>query len=131
MSRFKGFTRIAASFDPMEIRLAVTALKGAGFTTITPSLRMTETMPMNSLAFGPLEIYVPDGDAENSMSLLEAVADGTMITYDTPDLQGEDPEAPIVKRKGLFMNLLAFFLVGISNPLRGLSVERRARQDRD
>ena len=49
MSRFKGFTRIAASFDPIEIRLAFTALDGAGFTTITPNLRITETLPMNPL----------------------------------------------------------------------------------
>lgn len=131
MSRFKGFVRIAASFDPTDIRLAVMALEGAGFTTITPGLRMTETMPMNSLAFGPLEIHVPDGDAENAKGLLTAIADGTMTTDAVPEVLSEGPEAPPVKREGLLMNLFAFFLAGVSFPLRGLSVEPRTRRDGD
>lgn len=134
MSRFKGFTRIADSFDPMDIRLAVMALQGAGFTTITPNFRLTETMPMHSLAFGPLEVYVPDADAENATALLEAIADGTMTAEAMPNVQDDVPEAPPVRRKGFFMHLvhlLAFLMAGISFPLRGLSIERRTRDDRD
>lgn len=124
MSRFTGFTRIAASFDPMEIRLAVMVLDGAGFITIAPNLRMTETVPAHSLAFGPLELYVPDADAQSARILLEATAAGPIPTDAMPD-------APPAQRKGRIMQLLAFLLAGMSFPLTGLSVERRARDDKD
>lgn len=127
MSRFKGFARIASSFDPMEIRMAVTALEGAGFITMTPGLQTTETLPMNSLAFGPVEVYVPAEDAEEAVALLEAIASGTVIPHDQRDLR-EDIDHPVpVRRAGWLGNLFGFLLAGVSSPIKGLSVDRRPK----
>lgn len=127
MSRYTGFTRVAASFDTMEIRMAVAALEGADFTVIAPGMQMTDTLPMNSLAFGPMEIYVIDHQADEAAALLEAIASGTVIPHDQRDLV-EDPDDDIEPAgKSWIGNLFGFLLAGVSRPLKGLSVERRRR----
>lgn len=127
MSRYSGFTRVAASFEPMEIRMAVAALEGADFTIIAPGMQMTETLPMNSLAFGPMELYVIDEQAEDAAALLSAIENGTVIPHDQRDLV-EDPDDVIEPpRKSWFGNLLGFLLAGVSSPLKGLSVDRKRR----
>ncbi|GAB5449377.1 hypothetical protein [Gymnodinialimonas sp.] len=127
MSRYHGFTRVAASFDPMEIRMALAALEGADFLVIAPGLETTSTLPMNALAFGPLEIYVVDRQYDDAVALLEAIARGTVIPHDQRDLI-EDPEDDVAPpRKSWLSNLFGFLLAGVSSPLKGLSVERRKR----
>lgn len=130
--RYPGFTRVAASFDPMEIRMALAALDGADFTVIAPGLETTSTLPMNALAFGPLEIYVIDHQHDDAVALLEAIETGTIIPHDQRDLvddpddtRGDDPSEP--PRKSWVSNLFGFLLAGVSSPLKGLSVERRKR----
>lgn len=127
MSRYNGFTRVAASFDPMEIRMALAALEGAEFIVIAPGLETTSTLPMNSLAFGPLEIYVIDRQYDDAIALLEAIASGTIIPHDQRDLVDDPSDAIEPPRKGWFSNLFGFLLAGVSSPLKGLSVERRKR----
>ena len=125
--RYPGFTRVAASFDPMEIRMALAALDGAEFIVIAPGLETTSTLPMNALAFGPLEIYVIDRQYDDAAALLEAIATGTVIPHDQRDLvddPDDDFEAP---RKSWLSNLFGFLLAGVSSPLKGLSIERRKR----
>lgn len=125
--RYPGFTRVAASFDPMEIRMALAALEGAEFIVIAPGLETTSTLPMNALAFGPLEIYVIDRQYDDAAALLEAIATGTVIPHDQRDLvddPDDDFEAP---RKSWLSNLFGFLLAGVSSPLKGLSIERRKR----
>ncbi|WP_224816354.1 putative signal transducing protein [Hasllibacter sp. MH4015] len=128
MSRFKGFTRVAASFEPTEIRMAKTALEGAGFTVITPGMQTSETIPYASLALGPMEVLVPDADAEEAKALLQAIANGTVINH-APDGMWDDeddtPEAAPTRKRGWLGNLLGFLLAGVSSPLRGLSVDKR------
>lgn len=127
MTRYPGFTRVAASFDPMEIRMALAALEGADFTVIAPGLETTSTLPMNALAFGPLEIYVIDRQYDDAIALLEAIETGTIIPHDQRDLV-DDPEDDFEPpRKGWISNLFGFLLAGVSSPLKGLSVERRKR----
>jgi hypothetical protein len=129
MSRYSGFTRIASSFEPMEVRMAVAALEGAGFTFIAPGMQMTETLPMNSLAFGPMEIYVIDAEADDAAALLDAIAGGTVIPHDQRDLV-DDPDDVVERpRKSWLGNLFGFMLAGVSSPLKGLSVDRRKRRD--
>lgn len=131
MSRYNGFTRVAASFDPMEIRMALAALEGAEFTVIAPGLETTSTLPMNSLAFGPLEIYVLDRQSDDAAALLDAIAGGTVIPHDQRDLT-EDPEDVVERpRKSWLSNLFGFLLSGVSSPLKGLSVDRRRSKDSD
>lgn len=127
MSRYTGFTRVAASFDPMEIRMALAALEGAEFIVIAPGLETTSTLPMNALAFGPLEIYVIDRQYDDAVALLEAIASGTVIPHDQRDLVEDPDDTPVPPRKGWFGNLFGFLLAGVSSPLKGLSVERRKR----
>lgn len=131
MSRFNGFTRVAASFDPMEIRMALAALEGAEFAVIAPGLETTSTLPMNSLAFGPLEIYVLDRQYDDAVALLEAIAEGTIIPHDQRDLVDDPEDDYQTPRKGWFSNLFGFLLAGVSSPLKGLSVEKRAPRRRD
>ncbi|ABD56987.1 hypothetical protein [Jannaschia sp. CCS1] len=128
MTRYPGFTRVAASFDPMEIRMALAALEGAEFIVIAPGLATTSTLPMNSLAFGPLEIYVIDRQYDDAIALLDAIETGTIIPHDQRDLV-DDPEdkGPEPVRKSWLSNLFGFLLAGVSSPLKGLSVERRKR----
>lgn len=127
MSRYNGFTRVAASFDPMEIRMALAALEGADFMVIAPGLETTSTLPMNSLAFGPLEIYVVDRQSDDAVALLEAIASGTIIPHDQRDLL-DDPDDLIERpSKSWLGNLFGFVLAGVSSPLKGLSVDRKRR----
>lgn len=127
MSRYHGFTRVAASFDPMEIRMALAALEGADFTVIAPGLETTSTLPMNSLAFGPLEIYVLDRQSDDAGAMLEAISRGTVIPHDQRDLV-DDPEDDLERpRKSWLGNLFGFLLAGVSSPLKGLSVDRKRR----
>lgn len=127
MSRYKGFTRVAASFDPMEIRMALAALEGADFTVIAPGMETTSTLPMNSLAFGPMEIYVLDPQYDDAAALLQAIAGGTVIAHDQRDLK-DDPDDHLERpRKSWLGNLFGFLLAGVSSPLKGLSVERKKR----
>lgn len=129
MSRYAGFTRIAASFEPMEIRMAVAALEGADITHIAPGMQTTDTLPMNSLAFGPMELYVIDAQADEATALLSAIESGTVIPHDQRDLV-DDPDDTLERpRKSWLGNLFGFLLAGVSSPLKGLSVDRR--QDRD
>jgi hypothetical protein len=131
LSRYHGFTRVAASFDPMEIRMALAALEGAEFLTIAPGLETTATLPMNSLAFGPLEIYVIDRQYDDAIALLEAISRGTVIPHAQRDLV-DDPEDDHQRpRKSWIGTLFGFALAGISAPLKGLSVEKRSRRDGD
>lgn len=127
MSRYNGFTRVAASFDPMEIRMAVAALEGADFLIIAPGLETTSTLPMNSLAFGPLEIYVIDRQYDDAVALLDAIADGTVIPHDQRELVDEPDDITPPRRKSWISNVFGFLLAGVSSPLKGLSVERRKR----
>ena len=127
MSRYHGFTRVAASFDPMEIRMALAALEGADFLVIAPGLETTSTLPMNSLAFGPLEIYVIDRQYDDAVALLDAIAGGTVIPHDQRDLVDDPDDTPEPRRKSWVSNLFGFLLAGVSAPLKGLSVERRKR----
>ena len=127
MSRYHGFTRVAASFDPMEIRMALAALEGADFLVIAPGLETTSTLPMNSLAFGPLEIYVIDRQYDDAVALLDAIAGGTVIPHDQRDLVDDPDDTPEPRRKNWVSNLFGFLLSGVSAPLKGLSVERRKR----
>lgn len=130
MSRFKGFTRIATSFEPTEIRMAVAALEGAGYITIAPGLQITDTLPMNSLAFGPLEVYVPDDDAETARALLEAIASGTVIPHDQRDLVDDpDDPGPPPRQQSWLGNVFGYVLAGVSRPLKGLSVDRKRPKD--
>lgn len=129
MSRYQGFTRVAASFDPMEIRMALAALEGAEFIVIAPGLETTSTLPMNSLAFGPLEIYVIDRQYDDAVALLEAIAEGTIIPHDQRDLVDDPDDEEQPPRKSWFGNLFGFLLAGVSSPLKGLSVDKRARRD--
>lgn len=130
MSRYTGFSRVAASFDPMEIRMALAALEGADFTVIAPGLQTTSTLPMNALAFGPLEIYVINHEADEAAALLQAIATGTVIPHDQRDLV-EDPEDPddsmTPPRKSWLANLFGFILSGVSSPLKGLTIEKRTK----
>lgn len=127
MSRYHGFTRVAASFDPMEIRMALAALEGADFIVIAPGLETTSTLPMNSLAFGPLEIYVVDRQSDDAVALLQAISGGTVIPHDQRDLV-DDPEDDLERpQKSWLGNLFGFLLAGVSSPLRGLSVDRKRR----
>lgn len=127
MSRYNGFTRVAASFDPMEVRMALAALEGADFIVIAPGLETTSTLPMNSLAFGPLEIYVIDRQYDDAAALLEAIASGTIIPHDQRDLV-EDPDDMVERpAKSWLGNLFGFMLAGVSSPLKGLSVDRKRR----
>lgn len=127
MSRYKGFTRVAASFEPLEIRMALAALEGANFTVIAPGMETTSTLPMNSLAFGPLEIYVIDRQSDDAVALLQAIATGTIIPHDQRDLIEDSGDAPEPKRKSRLAHLFGFLLAGVSSPLKGLSVERKRR----
>ena len=127
MSRYHGFTRVAASFDPMEIRMALAALEGADFLVIAPGLETTSTLPMNSLAFGPLEIYVIDRQYDDAVALLDAIAGGTVIPHDQRDLLDDPDDTSEPRRKSWVSNLFGFLLAGVSAPLKGLSVERRKR----
>lgn len=129
MSRYNGFTRAAASFDPMEIRMALAALEGAEFIVIAPGLETTSTLPMNSLAFGPLEIYVIDRQYDDASALLEAIASGTIIPHDQRDLVDDPDDNFELPRKSWLSNLFGFFLAGVSSPLKGLSIDRRRRDD--
>lgn len=127
MSRYHGFTRVAASFDPMEIRMALAALEGAEFIVIAPGLETTSTLPMNSLAFGPLEIYVVDRQSDDAVALLQAISGGTVIPHDQRDLV-DDPEDDLERpQKSWLGNLFGFLLAGVSSPLRGLSVDCKRR----
>lgn len=129
MSRYNGFTRVAASFDPMEIRMALAALEGAEFIVIAPGLETTSTLPMNSLAFGPLEIYVIDRQYDDAVALLDAIAGGTIIPHDQRDLVEDPDDLPDPRPRSWFSNLFGFLLAGVSSPLKGLSVDRRKRRD--
>ncbi len=107
--------------------MAVAALEGAEFTIIAPGMQMTETLPMNSLAFGPMELYVIDEQADEAAALLSAIENGTVIPHDQRDLV-EDPDDEIERpRKSWFGNLFGFLLAGVSSPLKGLSVDRKRR----
>ena len=131
MSRFKGFTRVASSYEPGEARLAVTALEGAGFHPITTGMQTTDTLPMNSLAFGPIEVMVPDADADEAAALLEAIANGTVINHAPLYANGVEPDDPQVEedspRKGWLAHILGFLVAGVSSPLKGLSVDRKTK----
>ncbi|MBY4893987.1 hypothetical protein KUL25_14605 [Rhodobacteraceae bacterium N5(2021)] len=127
MSRYTGFTRVAASFDTMEIRMAVAALEGADFTVIAPGMQMTDTLPMNALAFGPMEIYVIDPEADEAAALLQAIASGTVIPHDQRDLVEDADDNRKARRKSWISNLFGFLLAGVSAPLKGLSVDRKRR----
>lgn len=127
--RYPGFTRVAASFDPMEIRMALAALEGAEFTVIAPGLETTSTLPMNSLAFGPLEIYVIDHQYDDAAALLEAIAGGTIIPHDQRDLVDDPDDDFETPRKSWLSNVFGFLLAGVSSPLKGLSIERRRGRD--
>ncbi|OAN75173.1 hypothetical protein A8B78_16575 [Jannaschia sp. EhC01] len=127
MSRYTGFTRVAASFDTMEIRMAIAALEGADFTVIAPGMQMTDTLPMNALAFGPMEIYVIDPEADEAAALLQAIASGTVIPHDQRDLVEDHDDDRKAPRKSWISNLFGFLLAGVSAPLKGLSVDRKRR----
>lgn len=137
MAKFKGFVRIASSYNLMEIRMAVAALEGADILAIAPGTELSNTMPHASLAFGPLEIHVPADKADEAAALLNAVAAGTVIPHDQRDLMeevAEDPPAPLRSEASIgdkIRNLLGFVIGGVSQPLRGVLVERRKRQDGD
>ncbi len=133
MSRFKGFTRVATSFEATEIRMAKTALDGAGFTVITPGMQTSETIPYASLALGPMEVLVPDAEAEEAKALLQAIANGTVINHAPGETWAdEEPdEAAPPRRRGWIGNLFGFLLAGVSQPLKGLSVDRRTPRDGD
>ncbi len=131
MSRYPGFTRIASSFEPLEIRMAIAALEGANYTMIAPGMQMTDTLPMNSLAFGPMELYVIDAEADEASALLSAIETGTVIPHDQRDLV-DDPDYTMERQqKGWLGNLFGFLLAGVSSPLKGLSVDKRAQKKRD
>lgn len=131
MSRFRGFSRVASGFDPTEIRMTVAALEGAGFTVLTPGVRLNDTLPHISLAFGPVEVLVPEHDAEEARALLHAIADGHVRTVGETDVfeVQDEPQPRPVRRPGWIGNLLGFVIAGVSRPLKGVSVDR-ARQPR-
>jgi hypothetical protein len=133
MSRFKGFVRVASSYDLMDIRMAVAALEGADILTISPGMELSNTMPHASLALGPLEIYVPEERADEAAALLNAVAAGTVIPHDQRDLVEEDFE-PISRSTSIgdkIRNLLGFMVGGVSQPIKGVLVDRRSKKPRD
>lgn len=133
MSRFKGFVRVASSYDLMDIRMAVAALEGADIVTISPGTELGNTMPYASLALGPLEIYVPEDNADEAAALLNAVAAGTVIPHDQRDL-AEDEAEPLTGQATIgdkIRNLLGFVVAGVSQPIKGVLVDRRSRKPRD
>lgn len=133
MSRFKGFVRVASSYDLMDIRMAVAALEGADIVTISPGTELGNTMPHASLALGPLEIYVPEENADEAAALLNAVAAGTVIPHDQRDLV-EDEAEPLTRNATIgdkIRNLLGFVVGGVSHPIKGVLVDRRSRKPRD
>lgn len=127
MSRYTGFTRIASSFDPMEIRLALAALEGADIIHIPPPMQLTHTLPMNSLAYGAMEIHVADAQADEAAALLQAIAAGTVIPHDQRDLVEDPQDVDAPPSKGVFAYIFGFFLSGVSSPLRGLLVNRKPK----
>ena len=135
MSRFKGFVRVASSYDLMDVRMAVAALEGADILTISPGTELGNTMPHASLALGPLEIYVPKDRADEAAALLNAVAAGTVIPHDQRDLVEDEPEteplttAPSIGDK--IRNLLGFMVGGVSQPIKGVLVDKRSKKPRD
>ncbi|MEJ6390198.1 hypothetical protein [Gymnodinialimonas ulvae] len=141
MAKFKGFVRVASSFNLMEIRMAVAALEGADILTIAPGTELSNTMPHASLAFGPLEIHVPRDKADEAAALLNAVATGTVIPHDQRDLiedapddehgDGREPLRSDASIGDKIRNLLGFALGGVSQPLKGMLVERRERRSDD
>lgn len=137
MAKFKGFVRIASSYNLMEIRMAVAALDGADILAIAPGTELSNTMPHASLAFGPLEIHVPAEKADEAAALLNAVAAGTVIPHDQRDLMEEEagePPAPLRSEASIgdkIRNLLGFVIGGVSQPLKGVLVEKRKRRDGD
>ncbi len=136
MSRFKGFVRIASSYDLMEVRMAVAALEGADILAIAPGTELSNTLPHASLAFGPMEIHVPADKADEAAALLNAVAAGTVIPHDQRDLveDPDDPPEPLRTDATIgdkIRNLLGFVVGGVSQPLKGLLVEKRNRTPRD
>ncbi|MBF9042733.1 hypothetical protein HKCCE4037_05315 [Rhodobacterales bacterium HKCCE4037] len=131
MARFKGFVRVASSYDLMDIRMAVAALEGADIMAITPGVELGNTMPYASLALGAMEIHVPEAQADEAAALLNAIAAGTVIPHDQRDLIDDDP-APLQRETTIgdkLRNLFGFLVGGVSQPLKGVLVEKRRRDD--
>ena len=130
MSKFKGFSRIATSYDANEVRMAVAALEGADILAITPGMQLNSVMPHFSLAMGPVEIHVPEELADEATELLNAIAEGSVVAEDQEEQDWE--QEPIRSEATIgdkIRNLLGFAVGGVSQPLKGLSVDKRDAKD--
>lgn len=136
MTTIKGFQRVASAYDANEIRLAVTALEGAGYIAITPGLILNHMAPQRSFAFGPIPILVPEADAETARALLRSIQTGTMtVLEDAPFGPEEDEdEVALPADRTLWRKLLdalGFGLAGVSHPRDRFSVDDPPRRAPD
>jgi hypothetical protein len=126
MTTIKGFQRVASAYDANEVRLAVTALEGAGYIAITPGLILNHVTPHRSFAFGPIPILVPEADAESARALLRSIQSGSMGVLDPAPADPEEDEVDLPQDRTLWRKVLdavGFGLAGVSHPRDRLSVD--------
>ena len=128
MTTIKGFRRIASALDPGEVRLAVTALEGAGYVAITPGLILNQVAPHRALAFGPIPILVPEADAETARAFLRSIQTGTMTVLDDEAAAADPDEDEIALPQDStlwrkVLDAIGFGLAGVSHPRDRLSVD--------
>ena len=126
MTSIKGFQRVASAFNATEVSLAVTLLEGAGYVVIITGLALHQMIPHYSLAFGPVPIFVPEGDANNARALLQAPQTETMGTPDArPEATGTNKATPSKSRSvwSKVLDILIFVIAGVSHPRDRLTID--------